>query len=246
MRMFVFVVVAVVLAGACNKNESDYPIIVGGRGPGGGGLGTDGGITIDGNDAGPVMAGLVCLLPDPRDLNLCATTGAGGLAVTLDGTTVMTADNGTFAMPVPNGTNLVWEVQSPTMTVIPSLMSFSAIPVIPVINADLYHSLQLSNGVIDTDGQGAIMGRVLQSNLPLTGSVATALPAPVADPAYDGNDPSTWNHNGTGPNGTLWLAGLAAGSATLTITPFNGTALNIAAIPVGNEAITFVTVDVPL
>ena len=250
MRIWFVLVATLVVAGGCSKDDGVFPILVGGGPTFGGNGGTDATATGSG-DAGPTIDGLVCLLTDMRKLTTCATSGVGALNVTLDGVTAVTADDGTFTIAAPAGTNLQWSVVDPLVnnpSVIPSLMSFSAVAVIPTIKTDNYHSLQFSNGVVDVMGEGAIVARVLQNGVALPGAIATTNPPPAGgQPFYDSSSSATvWNQSSTGPNGTLWIPALTAGaSTTLTVTPNGGTAVDIANLPIGDESITYVTVDVP-
>src|SRR2546430_10442515 len=139
-------IVALALAFAACKGHGDYPIEGGGGpGPGGGAGGPDAAVA-DSGDGGPTIAGRVCLAADPRKLSACSATGALGLTVALGGQMTTTADDGTFAIARPGGTNLLWNVSG--AAIMTSRMSFSAVAEIPAIAMTTYMNLETSNGVL--------------------------------------------------------------------------------------------------
>jgi hypothetical protein len=230
----------VVLA-ACQAAGEDRPVLPGGDDdesvtPGG----RDAGIGDASQGDGSAILGRVCLLSDLRDLAGCAVTGASGLTVTLGNQTAITAADGTFIMPAPSGSTLVWRVTG--TGVVPSRMAFSAVPVIPVMPDSLYNDLTLANGVIINAGQGAVVVRLVTpqgADVPgATGNIVTA-----TYPAfYDGNSASLWNQSSTGTQGVIWIPGVPAGSANLGLAV--GGATTTLPTTVDDGGITFLIVPV--
>src|SRR5689334_23274473 len=97
---------------ACGNSGDDFPVTPGGNGPGGNHPGVD--AAIDTSASGANLAGRVCLVNDPR-VSTCATTGAGGLLVTLGLNTATTADDGSFQIQGTQATNAVWTVTGETI-----------------------------------------------------------------------------------------------------------------------------------
>ncbi|CAN5918922.1 hypothetical protein BH11MYX3_BH11MYX3_23800 [soil metagenome] len=182
---------------ACQAAEEDRHVLPGGDDgesttPGGG----DAGIRDAPPGDGSAILGRVCLLSDLRNLAGCAATGADGLTVTLGGQMATTAADGTFTMPAPSGSTLVWRVTGPG--VVPSRMSFSVVPLIPVVPQSFYDDLALSNGVIINAGQGAVVARLVTPHgAGVPGGTGTIVAATY--PAfYDGSSASQWNQSSTG------------------------------------------------
>lgn len=234
---------ACLVAGCTTVNT--YPPISGGGG------GTSGGGTHDaasdaggdaGGDAGAMLAGRVCVLVDLRDLTRCATTGAAGLSVTLGASHATTTDDGSFTMPTPAGTNLVWQVTG--SAIVPAAMPFGPVPTVPAARATDYADLQAGNGVIATTGQGAIMVRITRGGAALTGATASATPPPAYATFYAGTSTTQWNQGQTDATGTAWLPGIAAGQAvTLAIAAAGGTPSTTVPVTAPDGGIAFVTVD---
>ena len=235
-------VLLLVLVAGCHSDGNDYPVTTGGGGFGGGQPQiADAGV--DGGDGGALILGRVCLMTDPRDQTSCAATGVGGLVVTLGTATGTTADDGTFTVGRPSGSNIVWDVTG--STVLESLTPFTAQAIIPAMPLGLYAQLEADNGVIAQAGQGAVMLRVLQAGAPLVGATATITPPTVYGTFYDGSTPATWTANGTGAFGTAWMPGEVTGTADVTVTPQGGTATTLGAVPIKEAAITFLTEELP-
>jgi len=184
----------------------------------------------------------VCLAGDARLLTGCATTGAGGLTVTLGGKTATTADDGHFTIATPSGTNLVWQVSG--TPIVTSAMSYSVANTIPVLGTNTYLELEGGNGVVPVQGEGAILARVIHASTPVAGATATESPVGAYAPFYDGSSAVQWNQNATGTNGVVWVPGIPAGAASLTVTPSGGgTPQVVAGIPILDSGITMVVVD---
>lgn len=231
-----------VLVVGCHAGGDDYPVAPGGAGVGGG-LPTLVDASLDGTDGGPQLIGRVCLMTDPRDQTSCATTGAGGLVVTLGTSMATTADDGTFTIARPTGSNITWDVTGSTL--VESITPFAAQAVIPAMPLVLYGQLEGDNGVVPQAAQGAVMVRVLQGGVPAVGAAVTSTPAGVYGTFYDGATPSTWTANATGAFGAAWMPAIATGTVDVTVTPQGGTAVVLSQVPIKEGAITFLTEELP-
>jgi hypothetical protein len=244
--------VPLVLLAACKANPEDYPPRDGGGSGGGGGSDA----ATDGNgDAGLPLRGRVCVLTDLRrvgDPAACASTGVmqRNLTVSLGTKTAVPGDDGSFTIAAPLGGGLVWHVTG--RDVITSVMPFGIDNTIPVLSDIVYGELLATNMVILLDQQGAIVVRVVKAGGAATQVVATSNPAGNRLALYDSNSSDVWNEGvvGTGPKGVVWfadvpLAVMPPSTATIVLTPpGGGSAVRITA-PVENQAITFVTVELP-
>jgi hypothetical protein len=233
---------ALALIAACKAQGDDYPVL-----PGGGGGGTGGGTTPDAAvdapaDGGTMIAGRVCLLTDVRDLTSCAATGAGGLTVTLGIDSTVTAGDGTFLLPQPFGSNLVWTVSG--TDIMTSAMPYSAVLDIPAISATTYADLLLGNGVLLAAGEGGLMARVVSGGSAVAGATVTGA-TNDGNVFYDGSSASIWNQGSTGAFGTVWIPQMVAGTGSLSVTPSGGSPTTVSSLPITDGGITFVVVDVP-
>jgi hypothetical protein len=237
-----WLVAIVVLVGCKEGDGALYPIDPGGgTNPGGGGR-VDASAT--GGDANlDVIPGQVCLITDPRQPNTCATTGAGNLTVTLDGHTATTATDGTFVIDAPQSSNIQWQVTG--ADIIASVMSFSAVHRIPVMAQVDYFDLANSNAVVPTSGQGDLFVHVTHQGASVAMATATVAPAAQFPTLYDGDAATTWTQLGTSTAGVVWIPGLPQGSAAVTVTPDGGTATVVNSIPVGDQTLTWVSVELP-
>ena len=112
-----------VLAFACNEPRQVLLPQPGGGGVSGGGSGGDNmGSTVP--DANPdLINGFVCVLVDPRNFASCSADAANGITVSLPGVgSATTAEDGTFTIATPSGTNLAWSITGDN--VVPSTMGF--------------------------------------------------------------------------------------------------------------------------
>lgn len=229
---------------ACEGDGAKYPIVGGGGGGGGGGMHPGVDASVDGNDGGNEhLAGRVCLITDARQPTTCATTGADMLTVTLDGRTTTTAADGTFTIDAPTGTNIQWLVTGTDL--VTSIMGFSAVHTIPAMKDVDYLDLANSNGVIGLPGNGDVFLHVTHGATNVQAVAATSAPAAEYATLYDGGAPTTWTQLGTGPFGMVWFAGLPQGAVTVTLTPQGGTATPVSTIPVGDQTLTWVSVELP-
>ncbi|HEY6040207.1 MAG TPA: hypothetical protein VIV58_38250 [Kofleriaceae bacterium] len=236
-----WLVAIVVLVGCKEGDGALYPINPGGgTNPGGGGQ-VDASVARDANL--DVIPGQVCLIKDPRQPNTCATTGAGNLTVTLDGRTATTATDGTFVIDAPQSSNIQWQVAG--ADVITSVMSFSAVRRIPVMAQVDYFDLANSNSVVPTPGQGDVFVHVVHQGASVAMVSAVVSPAAQFPTLYDGDATTTWTQISTSTAGVVWIPGLPQGTAKITLTPQGGTASVVNAIPVGDQTLTWVSVELP-
>jgi hypothetical protein len=230
------VLVAVLLA-ACQAGDGAPPGPGGDAGPGDSG-------------AGVPLTGRVCVLKDLRHLTDCdGNVDASSLTVSL-GTRIATPSRlGEFTISAPLGAGFTWHVTG--LNFIPSAMPFGTDNTIPVIGDVLYGELLNANSTTLTDQQGSIVVRVVRGVTPVAGVTATSTPVTNRLAFYDGAGLLDWDNdmNGTGPAGVVWfpdvpLAVSPPTLATLTLTPQGGTPVTATAA-VENQAITFVTQDLP-
>ena len=229
--------------GACKSPSGDdeFPVDPNGNGKNPIGMGLDAS-TIDTPTIGDgAIMGRVCLVRDLRGL-ACSDTNAGQITVTLGTQSAVTADNGTFTLTPPSGSNLVWRASG--AGVISSVMPFGTTAVIPSITDIDYQDLQNANSVILSSGQGSIVARIVHGTTPIAGATASAKPDPQYATKYDGVAALAWTELATSNAGVAWIAGADVGTATVTVTPASGTGA-IEAVHVEDQAITYVTIDLP-
>jgi hypothetical protein len=246
-----------VLVAACHSNAGDdYPIGPGGDGPsvgshpGGGGAG-DGG-TGDGGagdgDAGAPLQGRVCLLTDLRQIgNLarCATTGAGGLSVTLGTRSATTAGDGRFTIFAPLGAGFTWHVTG-LNAITRSAMPFGTDNTIPAISETRYNDLVLLNGAEVTDLQGSIVVRVVSGAAAVPGITAATNDATGATLYDSPSSAENWAPNATDAAGIAWLPGVnvpvPARPVSVVLKQLTTTVATLS-VAVEDQTITFVTQD---
>ena len=200
--------VVIALVG-CSASDSDYPVLVQG--------GTSG------NNGAIEVAGNICLLGNIEVLTSCAAAGAGGLVVSIDGVSAVTADNGTFvihnvlatpgSMVVVTGSN-----------VIPSAQVVDATNVVPVISSELFDQVLAANSISLEPNVGSIIASVVNaSGEPLQGITATSTPASESGPFFDSTT-GTLSTTSTGAQGIVFFPGLVPpGPVTLTVNTSNPT-----------------------
>jgi hypothetical protein len=234
----------VILLAACQAKDGPEFMIGGGGGGGGGGGqgGIDAFVPQDGA-LGDVITGQVCLITDARQPNLCATTGVGGYTVTLDGHTALTEADGSFLIDSPTSSNLTWSVTG--ADIMSSLMSFSAVHRIPVMKQADYFDLSNSNSVVAAPAFGDVFIHVTHAGASEPMVAATTTPVATFATLYDGIAATTWTQTGTGSFGVVWVPGLAQGAVSATLTPQGGTATVVAAIPIGDQTLTWVALELP-
>ena len=237
------IAIVTVIAGCQAKDGAKYMIGGGGGGGGGGGMGgVDAFVPHDGAN-GDVVIGQVCLVSDTRQPNLCAASGVGGYTVTLDGKTALTEPDGSFLIDSPTSSNITWSVTGNDL--VTSLMSYSAVRRIPVMKQATYLDLANSNSVIATSTFGDLFIHVTHAGTSEASVAATTTPIATYATLFDGGTATTWTQVGTGAYGMVWVPGLAQGSVTATLTPQGGTATVVPNIPIGDQTLTWVTLQLP-
>jgi len=243
---------AVLVAGCTSAGGGDdYPVGGGGAGGGTSGPRTDGGTDAGGTGDGgqPMIRGRVCLVSDLRRLidaapGDCATTGAGGLNVSLGGpATALTAADGSFSIPAQDGFNLTWRVTG--MNLVTSIVPVSASTLLPAIRDAVYGDLKNASGVLVAPGEGSIVARLVRGGAPVTGATAQIIGGESAQTLYDGASATVWSTISTGTFGVAWLPDNVAGSRTMRIVyGASQTAFSVP-VPIFDQAITFVTIALP-
>jgi hypothetical protein len=248
-------VMAAMLVAACGDDGSMLPV---------GGGGNDGGFgfpdsthvdsTVDdgqqqGDSGTPtpidaaLIMGRVCLANDPRNLDVCADTGAGGLTVRLGSETTTTGADGTFTIKAASGT---WRVTGANIVTSISVLSDYEIPAILRTTYDAMRVASLDPDMIDP-GRGSVMVKVIRNGVG-TNLSATATSAPTASyfPRYDSDASQTlWALDMTHAGGTIWIPGIVVGSAAITVSRPNSQPIMVAGLPIVDDAITFTTVIFP-
>lgn len=235
------------LLSACQINDQNHPILPGGTPGPVGGASVDGAVDDAGNGGDGRLRGRVCLVTDLRDVTACASTGAGGLTVRLGAKSATTAANGSFAIEVPAASNVVWNVSGANIQT--SIAPFSATLSIPAIATVDYRALEDEYGLLEVGGQGAIVAHLVTATAPKTAvAMATAATSPTGAyvPFYDGKAARLWTQFSTGTHGAVWIPGLPAGTVALTVLPAGGVAQTINAVPVVDQAITFITAELAM
>jgi hypothetical protein len=185
-----------------------------------------------------VFMGRVCLLSDPRTVNACAGTGAGGFTVRLGTASAVTSADGTFFITGQSGGNLVWHVTGSTIKTSHEVLRDYQIPAIPTT---LYNSMKAANSVSEVDGEGAVMIEVTRNGAGVAAATAEINPATKYSPFYDGASATAWTQTATSTNGMIWVPGIDVGPGSVSLT-VNGTAVTT---PIFDDGITFANVILP-
>ncbi|MCX5744318.1 MAG: hypothetical protein NT062_17650 [Proteobacteria bacterium] len=233
----VWILVAVV--GCAANNDDPYHVVPTGGGPSGNG-------TPDAPVADAPVGGdqrRVCVMSDPRDATSCAIGGADGLTVTLGTATATTTADGSFTMTLPTGSNLVWRVTGPA--IVPSVMPYSAALTIPAISQARFLDFTLDNGVTFDPGEGAAFVRILRAGAPVVGATVAIDPASASAVFYDGSSARTWDQDVTGAYGVAWIPDAIPTTSAIAVTLALAATTTISSVPIEEQAITFVTVEVP-
>ena len=208
----------------------------------------DGGPTVDGGSG--MITGRICVVSDPRTPDTgCSTSAnnAGGARVALGANATFTANDGTFTLAQPTGTNLVWHVSGQNLY--SSVMPFGTGTTIPAMTLSDYADLQNNNGVVPDQNDGDLFVRVTRGGAALANAKGASTPASFAGPLYDGATLLVWksgSNQATGALGTIWLPTTPIGAASVSVTPMGATApIVIPGVPVEAESITWISVDVP-
>jgi hypothetical protein len=243
MRTFVLVM-ALAACGGGGDDGLEYDIDPGGDDTTGSSSRRDAAVEIE--DGAATVSGRVCLAADSRAVTTCAPSGADGLTVSVGTSQATTASDGSFVIASPTGSNLVWRVTG--NGIYPSAMRFSAAATtIPAIGTNLYSDMLAATDATVATGDGAIIARITDANVPVAGLVAASTPTSISGLYFDGSTSVDWQlDQQTGPFGAIWVPSIQTGTAALTID--NGTFTvppTIANIPVLTDTITFVLYELP-
>jgi hypothetical protein len=237
MKILVYALVACIAG--CTSDRDDLPVVVGG---GGGSLVAPGTAVTHGGL--PILIGRVCLIADPRVLDGCAVTGAGGFVVALGTSSAVTTSDGTFQIVQP-----VTPVPAFSVTgvgIVPATQPVAVVNTIPVMTADLFGQVLAANGITLTQGSGTILASVVdRGGNPVTGATATSTPSPAFGPFFDGTTPTAWTLNGTGARGVVLFPGVVAGPATATFDLGSSGESTVDGIQVVDGGITIVDAVLP-
>jgi hypothetical protein len=211
--------------------------------------GSDGGTVDAGSDAGvdaiTTIAGRVCVLDDLRSWSGCASTGAAGLTVSLDGNTATTAADGSFTI-VRSSDPGRYAIASGTV-VATSAVRFDPLATalqIPAPRRTYWDTVLTLGGAQVPSGTGSIAVQVMRNGSPVVGVSATSVPGPSNLVLYDSSSATAWDTDSTSTAGVALLTGIVAEPATVSLnapaTPAVG-----AATAVMEETLTFLTVTLP-
>jgi hypothetical protein len=236
---------------ACDE-PGQYP-------PGGGGGG--GGTTSDA-DAAPADAapgsgvrGRVCAAPDLLAPDGCgAGTAVAGVSVELiaTGDTTTTANDGSFALPVSTAPVAILRAVDGEGFYRSSLVPF-ATPGgsgselrLPMLREADYRALQVANGFTESAGVDATLAVYVVDGASAPVSGAIVVPEVDGVPYYDDGNPVFWrqDQSGTGDAGVALVVGVTASAVGFTGIEVLGASrsVQVAAIPIAPDAITFLTV----
>jgi hypothetical protein len=245
---------ALVLA-ACSTSTKDFPPLPEGAPPGGtsGGGGTtgDAGIADGGSDGGGLIAGRVCIVKDLRTPTVCDTTkDASTVKVTLGGTrtpAVGPDHDGLFMIVAPLGAP-VWRASGSIF--VPSVMPWAAETTIPIVPDLLYNDAKLMSGNVSiAEGQGSVVVRVVNGVAPVPARTNLTDMSITVVPLYATTNSLAWTDVGpTLVSGAVWFPAVDVASVpgkTVTLTPQGGAQVITPVDVVEDQAITFVTQDLP-
>jgi hypothetical protein len=260
-----FVLVGVLLLGACGGERERYPVNPGGGGgppglgggvrdPGGGGGDDDDDPPVDApedpGDAMPLMvSGRACQITDlrqPRGGPLgagCSATEAGNITVKLAGnnrSTETTAMDGTFTIGSQLGmSRYVFSRADGIETIAPFRGDGH---VSPFMNVADYQTLLTANG-LSVGGGAFVIEIVNAAGQPIAGATASLVGSLTL---YDANDPLVWSAGGTtGPQGVAWIpAIMAAGPMTVSVAS-GATNKNVTIESFDSQTMTHVLVTFP-
>jgi hypothetical protein len=154
---------------------------------------------------------------------------------------VLTADAGSFTIATPSGSTLEWFVTGQSIE--SSEMVLGVPPyVIPAITSATYNLMIETNvSAFTVAGHGGLIAYVTSGGAPLVGATASAT-LDDNNVFYDGPSAQSWLQLHTGADGVVWIPELEAPQDTaLTITPSGGTAEPIGNVPIGDGAVTFIS-----
>lgn len=236
-----FWMLGLLVACKASGGDDEFPVVPGG--PGGTGSLVDAAPPdTPPFEAGASIDGRVCVVVDMRSLTSCLDSGAGGITVTLGTKTATTANDGSFLIETPSGSQLVWRASG--LDIVPSVMAFGPSTSIPAVGIQTYSDILGANSVVLQSGQGSIVARIVRNGSPVVGATMSTSPVPQYATKYDGPTATAWTELKTAAAGVAWIPGAQATMNTVTVSPMTGTGANTM-LPVEDGAITFATFDLP-
>ena len=239
MRLALSLALLLAVGVGCSRDVEMFPVGPGVGGGGGTGTKPDAAMA-DGNGSGTTN-GRVCLIDDPRTPTTCASTGAGGLTVSLGTTTATTAADGSFSITPPSGTGLVWRVSG--TAIYSAAMQVTTTATIPAISIDIFEDMVATNQAIAGDGTGSVIARFTRGGSGVAGLQAGTAPEPVGQIYYDGTSAVVWDTTATSSFGVVWVPGLIPGYTNLTVG--GAQEATIQSIPVFADTVTFAFATIP-
>ena len=236
---------AVITLAGCPDNSADgFPVRPGGGGPGGGELGPDGRPA----DASNQVAGRVCVIDDLRQWDtttMCATTGAGGLNVTIGAAVATTDDAGNFMIDPPPAT--ATRVVVTGAGIIASNTPFvpTATPIRTVApTAAHWAAIENDSGFAVTTGTGVAVIALKLDGAVDPGATAAIDPVPLAPPLYDTTMPTIWDPASVaGPFGKVLFHSVVPGAATVGALASDQITVGAIGVPIVGDQVTFDTLD---
>ena len=227
--------VFVLSAAACTDSPDDRPVAPNAAQ-------TSGTVTTGTGDQ--VLRGKVCMIVDPRFLDACTSTNAGGLTVSAGGVTTTTASDGSFAFAMPSTTSLIATATGPN--IIASSTELTNLAIIPVMSGDLFAQMITNTDAMLATGTGSILATLTTpAGTPAIGVTATSAPTGSFGPFFDGTSATSFGTIGTGQRGVTWFAGVPAGATNLTFTNPAGGESTVEGIQVIDGGMTFVDSQLP-
>lgn len=227
---------------ACDGGaDGDFPVNPGGgSGTSGSGSGTP---DARPGDGGATVTGRVCGVSEILVWDDCDVTGLDGAMVTIGTAAATAVDDGTFEIPTPTGSDLVWRVTGAGR--LKSLREFSADYEIQSITTALYEDITANANVAVGSGLGTIFAEVVSMQLPVSGATAT-LAGQLELVRYDDvNASGGFGVDETHASGIIWIPNVTPGAnVTFRVTPPAAVgAPKDVTVPVEADTATFVTVE---
>lgn len=223
------------------SDNGDYPPRGGGVGGGSGGSGSGSGTADAGTDGGSSV-GRVCLTTDLRKPEVCAATGAAGIAVKRGTVTMTTAADGTFALPPSSERGDYLASRTDLVTAVVPYVAGAQV-IIPMVATTTWNQLRQDNSMILIDGQGSLLVAAVRPNgLYKAQVVVSTEPATTSGVFYDTTNVQLWGREATGALGVALATGLPAGVANVAGIAANGSR-SLPQVPIVENAITFVRLD---
>lgn len=222
---------AVLVAAGCESEIEMYPVHPGGGG-GGGSFVIDAGV--DATTEGTMVTGRVCAIDDARAFEGCPG-GAANVTVTIGTATAMTSDTGDFTLTRMGG-GTYWLASGAGF--VPAALPTNFGVQIPMLTTAVYEQMVTNNPAVTGNGTGAIIMQVRNNGTTVANATATATPAPGGAIYYDSDVIDVWETDTTQASGVIWIPGMPAGTASVTVTSTN--TKTFGNIPVVADTITFV------